>query len=353
MLVLSLALLLNATPKLAIVDLDAADDMNGLAAQVARTLVAEAQKLGYSVVPPEELRLTLQPARYTELKKCGGQPGCVAAYMLNSPFKKIVLGKLNRDEKNYLLKLWLIDVQDLSVITSVDRAILIAARRFPKDIQQAVPPFLKGEREALGQLAITSNVKRAEIFINGESMGNPPVEVSLKPGKYEVKIERPHYLSVTRLFEVVANQRNVQPVTLMLIPGQPADADTTDGPAVATSDSNATPIQLSAPTWVFLGLTGVAAGVAGVFGGVAKTKEGQLLDGYDRMTGVYQGNRAQAIDAQQNALSSNIAWGVAGAAAVATVVFLVVDLTRKEPTKVALSPVLSPTFSGVALEGSF
>jgi hypothetical protein len=32
---------------------------------------------------------------------------------------------------------------------------------------------------------------------------------------------------------------------------------------------------------------------------------------------------------------------------------LVVDLTRKEPTKVALSPVLSPTFSGVALEGSF
>jgi hypothetical protein len=66
--------------------------------------------------------------------------------------------------------------------------------------------LLRGEREARGTLSLTVNLADAQVSVNGEFMGTPPLTLNLKPGKYEVKVERHKYLGIRRLLGVEANQ---------------------------------------------------------------------------------------------------------------------------------------------------
>src|SRR5207249_3785036 len=133
------------------------------------------------------------------------RPACAAEKLSVMGATKAVLGRLNRDEKNYVLQLWFIDLNGLNVITEVDRSILIASRRFQKDVDQAIPGFLRGEREAHGTLTINATTQNAQVSINGEFMGVAPITSSLKPGKYEVKVEKPKFLPVKRYVDVEPN----------------------------------------------------------------------------------------------------------------------------------------------------
>ncbi len=353
--------LLAAAPaqRLVVVDVDAPDMMMGLAGQVTRAVLTEAAAQKFVVTSPEDLRKALPSRQYETLRKCGGKPACVAQALEGQPtIGRVVLGQLTRDEKNYLLRLWLIDVPTLAVVADVDRAVLIAARRFQKDLDEAVPRLLRGEREARGTLTIESNRPDAQITINGEFVGVPPVTLTLKPGKYEVKLERKKYLSVTRLLAVEANQTSTERIVLLLRPGEVADDDEPLGvkkaapgsPAVAAS---APGLVLSPPTWIALVATVAAGATSMYFGFTARAQEQHLLAGFDATAGVYTGFRTEAVAAQQNALIANVLFGVTGAAFVTTVILFVRDVLNMSHPAVSVAPVLNGSGGGLVVGGQF
>lgn len=347
-----LAFLTAAPGPVAIIDVDAPDLMMGLGAQVTRSIVQAAEDQKLPLLKPDDVRAKLDPKQYELLRKCAGNVPCAAQALAQLGAARAVLGKLDRDEKHYLLKLWLVDLKGLTVIADVDRAILIAARRFQKDVEQAVPPLLRGEREARGKLTIQSNLADAQVTLNGDFLGVTPVTVTLKPGKYEVKLERAKYLSISRLLAVEANRETVETFKLLLKPGEIPDEQVV--PGLSKKDGEPTPdsqVRLSWYTWLAGGAAIAAGGTGLYFGLTARSQEKKLLDGYDDATGVYAGTRQDALDAQRNALAANVAFGVAGAAAVATVVFIILDV--KNPAPVDVTPVATPGGAGVLLGGRF
>ncbi|MBL8910637.1 MAG: PEGA domain-containing protein [Archangium sp.] len=332
--------------------------MMGLGAQVTKAILTEAKNQKVDLVSPDDLRSKMDAKRYESLKKCGGKPACVAQELESFGIKRAVMGQLSRDEKNYILKLWLIDIPGLTVVADVDRSILIAARRFQKDVEQAVPPLLRGEREARGTLSITANLGDAQITMNGEFIGAPPVTLNLKPGKYEVKIERKKYLPITRLIGVEANQETKAEFKLLLIPGQVPDDQIV--PALTRKpddDKQPTTVTLSALTWI-LGGTAIASGGAGfIFGLISRGQFNALNAGYNPDTMVFLGTRAQALEQNRNATIANITFAVGGAALVGAIISGIVDGTRAAPVTVTPTVTVSGngtgTGGGVSVAGAF
>lgn len=339
-----------ASPKIAIVDVDAPDLMIGLGAQVTRAIITVAQAQKLDVMLPEQVRAKMDARRYEALKKCGGRVACVAQELESLGVQRAVVGQLTRDERNYLLKLWLVDVPGLTVIADVDRSILIAARRFQKDVEQAVPPLLRGEREARGTLVLQANLADAQISLNGEFAGTPPVKLTLKPGKYEVKVERKKYLPVTRLVAVEANLETKVELKLLLIPGQIPDDQLVPALKRKPDGTPEQAVSLSPLTWILGGATLAAAGTGLTFGLIARGQERTLRAGYDAQADLYQGTRAQALEQNRNAVIANVAFGVAGAALIGTVISGIVDGTR---APVQLAPTVSSTAAGLTVGGTF
>jgi hypothetical protein len=339
-----------------IVDVDGPDTMMGLSMQVTRQVLDAARAQGLTVLTPDELRAKLDPRRYEALRKCGGDAACASQILEATGVTRVVLGALGRDEKNYLLRLWLIDVKRLEVIADVDRAVLIAARRFNRDVEQAVPPLLRGEREARGSLTIACAVPNAQVTINGEFAGVAPVTVNLRPGKYDVKVEKKKYLTVTRLVGVEANQKSTEQIQLLLKPGELPDEDVKprggQGDAQASAEGSA-PLHLSAGFWVAGAATVAAGATALTFALLSKSADTALQKGYDPQTQVYAGTRQQALDAQRNALVANVAFGVTGAAAATTVVLLILDATHGPGGPVSVAPVVTPAGGGLVFGGRF
>ncbi|MCA3012214.1 MAG: PEGA domain-containing protein [Myxococcaceae bacterium] len=325
-----------ATGPIAIVDVDAPDAMMGLGAQVTRQLVDGAAPAGVQAMAPDQLRALLPPDKYLALRKCRESTPCVANALAGTSIHRVVTGALSRDERNYLVKLWHHDVKALTLVCDVNRSILIAGRRLQKDVEQAVPGLLRGEREARGTLIIETTVPNAQLSVNGEFVGSPPVTLTLKPGKYEVKLEKNKYLPVTRLVAVEANQTVTETLKLLLMPGQQPDEDpavrpSSPGPRAAEPAGRS----LSAPTWLFGALTLATGAATGAFAGLAEGQRARLLGGLDAMTGVYAGTRAQALEQNRNALIANVGLVALGVAAAATVVFLIIDLLNDAPEQPA------------------
>ncbi len=338
--------------KLAVVELEAPDTLAGLASQVARQVIDAAQAQKWSVLTPEELRVKLDSKSNGLLKKCGGQSVCVSQFVSTLGVRKVVTGVFNRDEHNYLVKLWLIDVEKGVVEATIDRSILIASRRLQRDLGEAVVPFVRGEREAIGTVVIEANARDVQVFVNNEFLGVTPATLRLKPGKYELRLERKKYLPVQRFVTVETTQKKVEQFSLLLKPGEVSDKD--DLPPIVAQNDNAKPIRLSAPTWIFGGLTVVALASGSVLGALSSQQSRTLAGGYSPDFMTYTGTRKQALEAERNATAANIAFGVAGGTAVLTGIFLVLDLIRKDSeTTVALTPMVSDAVVGAAASGSF
>ncbi len=336
----------------AIVDVDSPETMLGLSVQTTKTLVESAAALKMKAITPEAVRAKLEDKAYAALVKCAGQAACVSQYVTAKTLgaKRLVLGSLTRNEKNYLLKLWLIDLDTLEVVADVDRQVLIAARRLQRDVEQAAPPLLRGEKEAHGTLRITTNVKNAELSVNGDFVGSPPYEVQLKPGKYEVKLEKTKYLSVTRLLNVEANQKNETELKLLLIPGAAPDDEPVANAKKDAAGSGGPGFHPSVTTWVAAGLAVASLGVGIGFGISASNGDKAITNTLDPATGAYGVTRKDALGVQQSALIANVAYGVAGTAAIATIVFAIIDV-KNSPVQVA--PLVNGAGAGLAAGGRF
>lgn len=352
------ALLAADKEKIAIVDLDAPPGMLGLQTQVLKSVINEAMRTKRNIVTPEELREKLGNKTLNELSTCLDKPACAADKLSAIGATRAILGKLNRDESHYVIELYFLDLSNLTVISEVQRSILIASRRFQKDVDAAIPAFLRGEREVMGTLIINATTSNAQVTLNGEFMGVAPVTLSLKPGKYEVRVEKPKFLPVKRLVNVEANQKTVEEFRMLLRPGEreddtpplvgkatPGQGDETSGGGFSVS-----------PLTIVAGVGTLATfGTAIGFGLLSKGAADDLLKGYNESTMTYAGSRQQALDAQRNALISNVFYGISAAALVATIVLIIID--AKTPadgeTDVEVTPAATPGGGGLIIGGRF
>jgi len=347
-------LALSAAPAqpVAVVDIEAPELM-GLGSQVTRKVLESAKAQKLKVLTPDDLRSKLDEKKYDLLKKCKGGPACVAQSLGGLGAKSAVVGELTRNETSYLLKLWLIDLDKLEVVADVDRAILIASRRFQKDVDQAVPALLRGEREARGTLLVQANLADAQVSLNGDFVGVPPVKLQLKPGKYQVKLERRKYLSVTRFVDVEANKTTTEKIKLLLKPGEVPDEAEVPAIVAKKGAKEEKPLTLTAPTWISGGVTVIAAGAGLVYGLGARAGDQKLISGLDVDKQVYAGTRADALKVQQDALVANVAWGVTGVAALCTAFFAWRDANADHAPAVQVAPVAGPNGPGVVVGGTF
>lgn len=344
-----------AAAKLAVIDVEGGEGLVGIAAQVTRAVLDEAKRQGLAVLSPDELRGQLNAKQYEDLRKCRSSGVCAAQYLQGFGVTRAVLGQVGRDERHYTLKLWLIDLATQEVLADVDRQVLIAARRFQKDVEQAVPPLLRGEREARGTLSVESNVGNTQVTVEGEFVGTAPLNLVLKPGKYEVKVERSKYLPITRFVSVEAGQTTSQQFKLLLKPGEIPDDQVV--PALVRKDApkaeqpGADGVQLSAKTWLAGALALAGSGVGLYFGLTSWSGEKAVKATWDPVAERYGATRKDALAVQQNALGADIAFGVAGAAAIATIVFIILDATA--PAEVQVAPTAGATGAGLVVGGRF
>ncbi|MBI3182712.1 MAG: PEGA domain-containing protein [Myxococcales bacterium] len=350
----ALLLFASAAPgpgRLAVVEVGSPPTMIGLAGQITEALLAEARAQRYELVEPAAIRARLGEKDYGDLQGCGGSPSCVAARLGGIAADRVAIGALNRDEKNYQVRLWLLDMRELKVISEVDRSILIASRRLMKDVTSAIPALLRGEREALGTLKLTSNVQGAQVTLDGESTGTAPLEVRLKPGKHQVKLEKKAYMPVERLVTVEPNQIAQVEVRLLVRPGETPEEEVVPPIAAATVPKEGAGQGLRVPqnAWLAGGVALAALGAGGFFGVSSWTTERKLLSGFDPERNVYQGTRREALAAKRGATVANVSFAVAGAALAAGVVFTLLD----SGTTASVTPAAGPAGAGVELRGRF
>jgi hypothetical protein len=340
--------------KIALIDLDTPPTMIGMGSQVTKALMTAAAREKLSIVSAADLRARLGEKKYGELVKCAGRVACVAQELGElSEVTRAVSGTLMIDDKNYVLRLSLIDLKALTVITDVDRLILIASRRFLKDVEQLAGPLLRGEREERGTLVVKANVKNAQVTVNGEFIGTAPITLQLKPGKHEVKVERPKYLPVLRLVDVDPNKTFTEEIRMILKPGEAPDEDEIPAMVAKPEEKKATRgFRVSPPTLVAGGAAIVAFGVGTIFGIQTGSVEKRLLAGYDPKKDLYTGTRADALGARDNALIANVSFGVAAAAIVVTGVLLFFDL-RATNAPLEVTPAVGPTGGALLIGGHF
>jgi PEGA domain len=240
-----------------------------------------------------------------------------------------------------------------SLVADVDRAILIASRRYLRDVTEAVPGFLKGQREAKGTMVITATANACKVTLNGEAVGQTPLTLKLKPGRYEVKVEKKAYLSVARLVDVEANQTHTEEVRMLVVPGMVPDEEKLPELARRVDQAEGSAGFSPRPlTFVAGGLALAAVGFGIGFGVSSQSLERGLLQGYDATRDVYQGTRQQALDAQAHATAANVAWIAAGALGALTVVSIILDATASPPAA-TVAPTVTPGGAGLVLGGTF
>jgi len=355
----TLALLLSTSlaradgVRLAVVELTSPQNLSGIGLKLTQDIVDAAARAPNAVVlQPADVEKALGAEGMKKLADCAGKPSCVALAAGSLPADRIVVGSLDRTETSYLVKLFLVDLKSKSVISSVDRSILIASRRLQADVSAAIPGLLAGKAEAKGKLAISTTKPGATLFFDGEVVGRTPTTVEAKPGKHTLKVTRQGYLEVERFVTVEENATGQVALTLIAIPGAKTEED--ELPAMVKSSTGETgggpSIYVPIVSWVVGAVAVASAGVALGFAVDANSLNSQAGAGP-----VYNITRQQALAGQRDAIAADVLWTTAGVAAATAVVLGIV--LHEDPAKADAAPkaALAPIHGGAAfsLSGSF
>lgn len=324
--------------------------MLGLGEQITLAVMAEAKAQGYPLMGPDDILATLGSQPYQDLQKCLGRAECISRKLEPLGIDRAVVGTLGRDEKSYLVRLWLIDVRAHEVVADVDRSTLIASRRLMADVKLAVPDLLRGKREAKGTLKLSANTRSAAVTIDGQAAGKTPVEVLLKPGKHEVKLEKKAYLPVTRLVTVEPDAVTQEDIRMLLIPGETAEDEPTAVVQNSAAPQTEGGIRVPLSAWFAMGAGAAAAGVGIGFGVTSAHTEQQLKNSYTASGGYYAGTRSQALTGRHQAVTADICFAGAAAAGITATVLTVVN---QNGTSVTVAPAAGSGRAGLLVEGRF
>ncbi len=247
-------------------------------------------------------------------------------------------------------------------------------RNFPKTAdaegKRQVMTGLEEARQHTFALSIVTNVSGAEILLDGNSLGQTPVDFDLyiDPGEHRLRVEREGYEPFEQALFAPAGGQKALDIELRPSGGHAAGAMHSDAALEADAGrSNWSP----AKTWVLAvggGVTLAAAG-AGVWFWSDSSSETDRADDIDarleetntQCLDSAEARCAELLDARKSADSSSklatAMFATAGIAAVATAgVFAWVHFSEAdEPPHLGamVSPVLTPQLSGLTVSGRF
>lgn len=340
-----------APARLAVVELWSPPNLSGIAVKLTQDIVdAAMREKNMKVTGPLEVERALSEDALRSLKACTGRAACVAQWAAPLQVDRVVVGALDRTESTYLVKLFLVDLKSKSVVSSVDRSILIASRRLQSDVAAAIPGLLEGKAEAKGKLTVSTTSPNANMYFDGELVGRTPFTVETKPGKHTLKVTKEGYLPVERFVNVEENRNEQVALMLTKIPGAVVEDDLPV--AAKKAEAQGGGFSLPVGTWVAAGAALAAVGVGTYFAVATNDVSNRAGTGP-----VFNVTRQEAMGARTSALATNICWGVAGAAAAASVLIAVLTPGGDSAPAAAPAPQASiaslPGGAAVSLSGSF
>lgn len=197
-------------------------------------------------------------------------------------------------------------------------------KKVPKDQKKEVEQILKELESLVGELNVISNVDGAEILVDDEYKDKTPLmfPIPLDVGEHDVELRAAGYASAVEKVEVPGGA--VVDVEMLLEAAQQ--------PGVS---KKLKPIYF----WSTLGTTGAFALIAIITGSVALKRE-------DEYAGLeYEDNWKPFKEATRRlTVATDVFWGLAGAAAIATIVLAIkTDFkTEKAEEELALTPSIEP-----------
>lgn len=188
--------------------------------------------------------------------------------------------------------------------------------------------------QMLGQLQITTNAPRADVWLNDRRVGTAPGLVRVASGRHVVEL-RARGFAPTRQ-DVVVAARTVVPVSF----------------SMDRAFAGVSPAFFIAGGVLTLGAAAVGLGFGGVAFGERQTIDGRLASTDPRER--YQVTQAQIDAMEQNALIADVMLGVAGGLAIATVILLFVtdwgaETAVSANAALTVAPIVSSDQLGIAI----
>jgi hypothetical protein len=181
----------RAATRVAVVTLDAPPDLAFTGKSVAEAFAKKAAASGYEVVGPAIVEERLGKAAHAALVACRDDATCLADRGAKLGVDRIVGGTLSRRGESYRVALVHADARTGARLGGLEREIAMASRRLQKDVADAAPALLQGEREATGVLKIATDAPGAEVTVDDAPAGVTPVAKVVKPGRHKVKVALP------------------------------------------------------------------------------------------------------------------------------------------------------------------
>jgi len=199
-----------ARPRLAVVALDAPDDLRFTGKKVADAVAVEVAGSGaYQVMGPEAVERKLGRDGTTALSRCADDAGCLAERAAGLGVDRVVGGFLGRVADAYRVAVVHVDVRTRAPVARFDRRIPVASRRLETDVAAVVPGLLRGDRDPPGRLTVVTDEPGVTVAIDGETVGTTPVTRDVLPGQHEVRVWGDGYARADPIWVDVASGEEV------------------------------------------------------------------------------------------------------------------------------------------------
>jgi hypothetical protein len=178
-----------ADPRLAVVALDAPEELRFTGKKVADAVAIEAAGTGnFRVMGPEAVERRLGREGTAALSRCAAEAACLAERAAGLEVDRVVGGYLGRVGDAYRVAVVQVDVAARKVVSRFDRRIPVAARRLEADVAAAVPGLLRGAADPPGRLTVVTAEPGVLVSIDGEQVGTTPITREVMPGHHLVRV---------------------------------------------------------------------------------------------------------------------------------------------------------------------
>jgi len=189
--------------------------LSGLLAQHATRAAAEA---GYAVTGPDAAEAKVGREALKKLAECDLKPACLAANASALGGGRLLAGALVRGPDHYAVRLVLVDLATGAAVASGQRQVLIASRQLDAQFDAMLPDLLAGKSLAPTRLALTSPQKHVRVSLDDRPLGELPLTIEVSPGRHELRVEKPAFVSTDRFVDVAAGTTTALALPLTLLP---------------------------------------------------------------------------------------------------------------------------------------
>ncbi len=319
-------------------------------------------------------------AAHTNLQACGGKTSCLCQIGKILRVDRLVTGVIGALGDDYTFDLKLLDVASCRESRRINEALsgredlLIAAIR--KALYKLVAPEL-----VVGSLLVNVPVKGATILVDDKEVGKTPLAKAisgLRPGLHRLKIQGEGFSEFTEDVPVRFQQTTMLKVDLVksVLTGlsyekEKEGQNTKEASSVsskALESFKAEPTStLRVLAWTTTGLAVVAAAAAGVLTWRSKVAEHEVEQAANSDPPYINSSYDAVLNRGRTySMWSNISWGLAGAAAIGSVIMFIVDLSSdnaqaedsqdprgKQDPSVVISPVFGTMGGQINLKLNF